>query len=114
MITDLVKQAHAAINVNVDQPAGGILGLAKQFGGTEANLDSVIGLIQKAVQLAFGLAGIAALVIFLYGGVFEYLTSFGNEEKIKKANLTMLWSIIGLVIIAASYTILNIITTLFK
>lgn len=111
---DLIQKASAALNVNVDQPDGGILGLAKQFGGTNANLSSVMNLIEKVIQLALGLAGVFALIMFLYGGVFNYVFSFGNEEKIKKASQAMLWSFLGLVIIAGSYTIINILTSLFK
>lgn len=114
MITHFVTKVYAAIKVNVDPPAGGIAGLAQKFGGTEADLTSVMNLIGAVIKLAFGLAGIFALTMFLYGGVFSYMTSFGNEDKIKKANLAMLWSFLGLVIIAASYTIINRLTSLFK
>lgn len=111
---DLIQKASAALNVNVNTPDGGILGLAKQFGGTNADLSSVMSLIEKVIQLALGLAGVFALVMFLYGGVFNYVFSFGNEEKIKKASQTMIWSFLGLVIIAASYTILGVLQKLFK
>jgi uncharacterized membrane-anchored protein len=63
----------------------------------------LIGLIIKA---AMGLVGGAALVMTVYGG-FQWLTSAGNQEKVKKGTATMIWSIIGLILVLASYLIMQ-------
>lgn len=94
----------------------GIIGLVKNSCGgdcTNANLDTVITLLKNVITQAGAFAGIFALIMFLYGA-FNYTTSAGNEEKVKKATGTMIWSIIGLVIIALSYTIITISASLFK
>jgi len=54
-----------------------------------------------------------ALFIMLVSGGFTYLTSFGNPEKVKKAQGTIKFAIIGFVIFLASYLILTIIDFLF-
>jgi hypothetical protein len=53
------------------------------------------------------------LFIMLIVGAFTYLTSFGNPEKVKKAQGIIRWAITGLVIFLASYLILKIIDVLF-
>jgi hypothetical protein len=103
---NFVQKVNAALKVTTDPPEKGLLGFIRDFGGPEADLNSVISMGQKITELLLAMAGIFALVIFLWG-VFDYVLSFGNDEKIKKASQTMLRYFLGLVIIAASYTIIN-------
>lgn len=56
---------------------------------------------------------VLALFIMIVIGAFNYLTSFGNPEKVKKAQGTLKMAILGLVIFASSYLILKIIDILF-
>jgi len=56
---------------------------------------------------------VLVLFIMLVVGAFNYLSSFGNPEKIKKAQGTIKFAIIGFALFVASYLILNIIDILF-
>ncbi|QQG44409.1 MAG: hypothetical protein HYW86_00615 [Candidatus Roizmanbacteria bacterium] len=56
---------------------------------------------------------ILALFIMFLVGSFSYLTSFGNPEKIKKAQGTLKYAIIGLVLFLSSYLILKTIDFIF-
>ena len=56
---------------------------------------------------------VLVLFIMLIIGAFTYLTSFGNPEKVKKAQGIIRWAITGLVIFLLSYLILKIIDVLF-
>ena len=56
---------------------------------------------------------ILVLFIMLVVGGFYYLTSFGNPEKIKKAQGTLKFAVIGFVLFLCSYLILKIIDVLF-
>ena len=60
----------------------------------------------------------SALIIFVLFvmfvvGAFNYLTSFGNAEKVKKAQGTLKYALIGFILFACAYLILNIIDILF-
>jgi hypothetical protein len=110
---DLIQKVSAEVTVSSDPLPSGILGFFQKFGGTEASLDSVVAMINKAIEIGLVFAGVFALIMFLWGA-FDYMFSLGNDEKIKKASQTMLWSFIGLVIIAAARTILNNIVDLLK
>lgn len=56
---------------------------------------------------------IVVLFIMFINGAFHYLTSLGNPEKLKKAQGTLKYAVIGLVIFLVSFLILKIIDTLF-
>lgn len=56
---------------------------------------------------------VLVLFIMLVIGAFNYLTSFGSEEKIKKAQGTIRFALIGFVLFMMSYLILFIIDVLF-
>jgi len=56
---------------------------------------------------------VVVLFIMFVVGAFNYLTSLGNPEKIKKAQGTFRYAVIGLVIFLASFLILKVIDTLF-
>ena len=84
--------------------------IIKQIIGTEDT--SAIGKqeVQNSIaKLASILAGIAATVavIFILIGAFQYITSAGDEAKATKAKGTITWSIIGLILILASFIIIN-------
>tara|TARA_Y100001970_G_C14223843_1_gene854332 strand:+ start:2383 stop:2811 length:429 start_codon:yes stop_codon:yes gene_type:complete len=69
-------------------------------------------LIGKVAQTALGIIGSLTLLAFMFGG-FMWLTSAGNQEKVKKGTQTMLYATIGLFVIFGSYAILNQILGIF-
>lgn len=76
--------------------------------GTDA--PRVIG---RVIKGAMGLVGSAALVMFIYGGIL-WMTSGGNAERAKKAVKIVLWSALGLVVVLASYAIVDFVFEAFK
>jgi len=68
-----------------------------------ANVPQLVGSILKTT---LGLTGSIALLFFVYAGIL-WLTSGGNPDKIKKAQQIMVWAVIGLFVIFASYVIVD-------
>lgn len=68
---------------------------------------SIPQLIGLSLRVVLGLMGSIALLLIVWGG-FGWLTSGGSPDKIKKAKDTLLWAIIGLIIIFASYALVDI------
>ena len=56
---------------------------------------------------------VVVLFVMFVNGSFTYLTSLGNPEKLKKAQGTLRFAVIGFVIFLSSFLILKIIDTLF-
>jgi len=67
------------------------------------NLEGIINII---LQVAFGVAGLVAVIYLIIGG-YRYITSSGNPEAVEGAKSTIINSIIGLIIILAAVLIIN-------
>ena len=68
---------------------------------TNADLTVVIG---RIVKIVIGFLGLIAVVIILIGG-FQWMTSGGDEDKIKNARKLMTNGVIGLFIVVIAYAI---------
>lgn len=53
------------------------------------------------------------LFIMIVIGAFQYLTSFGDPGKLKKAQATLRYAVAGFVLFLASFIIIKVIDTLF-
>ena len=77
-------------------------------GGTDPNVNTtdlesdVTGIINAVIAVL----GILAVVVIIIGGI-QYMTSNGDSGKVKKAKDTILYGIIGLVIVILSAAIVN-------
>ena len=71
--------------------------------GATGTLDSALTSILNAIIL---IIGIVAVIFIIIGGV-NYITSSGDSNKVKKAKDTILYSVIGLVICALAFVIVN-------
>ena len=79
--------------------------------GTTCTLNNPLGsistpqaLVGQVINTVLGVVGSLALLMFIYGGL-TWMTSSGNEEKVKKGRDIILWSAIGLVVIFLSYAL---------
>ena len=72
-------------------------------------LENIFG---NLLSLATGIFMLALFIMIVIGG-FNYLTSFGNPEKVKKAQGTLKFAFIGLFLFLGSYLILNLICFIF-
>lgn len=63
---------------------------------------SVIDIINAVI----GVLGVVAVVVVIIGGV-TYMTSSGDAGKVKKAKDTILYGVIGLVVVALAFAIVN-------
>ena len=77
--------------------AGG--GCSEASGGTTVN--EVIGLV---VNILSTLVGIVAVIMIILGG-YKYITSSGDSSNIQSAKNTILFAIVGLIIVAMAQVI---------
>lgn len=76
--------------------------------GKERGLLDMRVFLGNVIKTGLGIIGSVTLVVFIYGG-FLWLISAGNQEQVKKGTQTMLWAVIGIFIIFASYGILTLV-----
>ncbi len=68
--------------------------------------DNLVEWITDALKMLIGLAGIVAAAVLIFNG-FTYITASGDEGKITKATKGITYAIIGLIIAAISFLIVN-------
>lgn len=78
--------------------------------GNPINTTDIRVLAGRGIATALGILGSLALAAFVFGG-FLWLTSAGNQDRIKKGTQTMIWAAAGVFLVLASYAILNAIVT---
>lgn len=81
----------------------GYVCLKNPLGEGRTDLRVIVGDVIKSVLTVLGSL---TLLVFFAGGVM-WLTSAGNQEKVKKGSNTMLYAVIGLFVIFAAYAIIN-------
>jgi len=67
---------------------------------------SIPVLIGYVIRAALGISGVVALIMIIYGGVL-WLTSGGNTDKVQKGRDTLIWAVLGLIVIFSAYAIVN-------
>lgn len=98
-LTTLLPLAHAA--------AGDIVGEIVPPTGIKSNPTQAGSFVSMVIVLIVVVAGLFTLWQFLSGGL-DYITSGGDKGKIQQASAKITNSIIGIVIIAASFIIVAI------
>lgn len=69
-------------------------------------LQDLSEVIRNVIQILLILAGVIALIYLIIGG-YQYVTAGGNAETAAAARTTILNTIIGLIVIFASYAIIT-------
>ncbi|HSX24788.1 MAG TPA: pilin [Candidatus Andersenbacteria bacterium] len=82
-------------------------GITNPLGNPDQTISDVL---TNIIKWMLGLVGFLALIALIIGGG-RMIMDFGNEEQVHKAKTTILWAVIGLLVVILSYAIVNIVTT---
>jgi hypothetical protein len=84
-----------------------------QIGETNVNCQNLEGdesgfndLLAQIINIISVIVGVVAVIMIIYGG-FRYITSGGTAEKVTAAKNTILYGIIGLIIVALAQVIVR-------
>ncbi|MDD2656882.1 MAG: pilin [Patescibacteria group bacterium] len=92
-----------AVSTSSTFNAQAIVSLENPIGTTD--ITQIFG---NLIKVSLGILGSLALLVFIYGG-FVWLTSAGSSEKVQKGTTAMVWAVMGIVVIFASYAIISVI-----
>ena len=67
-------------------------------------------LLKRIINIISVIVGVIAVIMIIIGG-FRYITSGGSSEKVTAAKNTLLYAIIGLVIVALAQVIVRFVLT---
>lgn len=82
-------------------------GVALTGGDCGANAEGQVnGIIEAVINILSVLVGVASVIMIMIGG-FKYVTSNGDSNSIGSAKNTILYAIIGLVVVAMAQTIVQ-------
>ncbi|OGC81313.1 MAG: hypothetical protein A2788_01620, partial [Candidatus Abawacabacteria bacterium RIFCSPHIGHO2_01_FULL_46_8] len=108
LLLGLAAPALAQGPSRVDQPSA--TGSLQSFpSGLEPSLTregDLATLIGQIINFFLGFTALVAVIIIIYGGV-QYLTSAGEPEKAKKGKQTIVYAVIGILVIILSYSLVN-------
>ena len=87
-------------------------------GGTPANCtideadaaDNVNRIVTLVINIFSWIVGVVAVIMIIYGG-FQYITAAGDTTKVGNAKNTILYALIGLVIVALAQVIVKFVLT---
>ena len=68
------------------------------------------GIVSAIVNTLVLFASIIAVIAIIIGG-YQYITSAGNPEKAAQAKNTLLYAIIGLIVVYSAYLIISLIAS---
>ena len=74
--------------------------------GNRTSATEIIGVL---IRGAMGIMGSITLLMLVWGG-FQWLTSAGNTEKVEKGTSTMVWAVVGVIIVLSSYILVSTLT----
>lgn len=67
-------------------------------------------LISTILDWALGIAGLLAVIYIIIGG-FNYITSSGNKDKVAAGKNSIIYAIIGLLVVALAFAIKSFVIT---
>ena len=68
--------------------------------------NSLEGDVKKIIEGVIAVLGLVCVVVMIIGGI-QYMTSAGDTGKVEKGKKTIIYGLIGLIICALSYAIVN-------
>lgn len=74
--------------------------------GTAGSTDRVNKLLQQIINIFSVIVGVVAVIMIIVGG-FRYITSGGASEKVTSAKNTILYALIGLIIVALAQVVVR-------
>ena len=74
------------------------------------NTDNVFSILKSVINILLTVVGIVAVILIIVGGL-RYITSAGDQSQITGAKNTILYAVIGLIIAAMAFAIVNYVIT---
>lgn len=115
---DANSSTSGSISNNSDKCSGNMPAPVASVMGCNSNTDTepakdfsstVVGIVNGIV----GVLGLVAVIFIIVGGV-QYMTSAGDAGKLEKAKKTILYAVIGLIICALAFAIVNFVVGILK
>lgn len=98
-------QSRNDVCIGVGGATGGAADCTAPAGATTVN-----DVVRVAINLLSLVVGIVSVIMLIFGG-YKYATSAGDSGKIASAQQTIIYALVGVVIVAMSQTIVRFVLT---
>lgn len=102
----LAPIAYAAPSDAAAQACAGVTAAAGGSCSNDSSGTDVNALINTIINLLSWIIGVIAVIMIIFGG-FRFVTSSGDSGKVASARSTIIYALIGLVIVALAQTIVK-------
>ncbi len=75
-------------------------------GGGSPDNPSIASVVNRILEYLFPLAGLLAVIFIIQGG-YMWIISAGDPSKVKQAQGTLTWAVIGLIVILVIFSVLQ-------
>jgi energy-converting hydrogenase Eha subunit B len=99
-LTGLYLASPVAAMAQIDPPCDGL------SCNPDANAEKIITTV---ITWILGIAALIAVLMLIIGGIL-YVTAAGNTDRAKQARQTILYAVIGLIVIVLAYFIVAFVT----
>jgi hypothetical protein len=79
--------------------------------GGESITDKINKFLKRLINIISAIIGVVAVIMIIFGG-FRYVTSGGNDSSVTSAKNTILYAIIGLIIVALAQLLVRFVLNL--
>jgi hypothetical protein len=104
-----VSPAHVIAATAKDQVCAGV-GTVTGSGGCTSSGSDFGSVVKLVLNIFSSFVGLVAVVMFMWGG-FKYITSGGESGKVTSAKNTLIYAVIGVVIVVFAQTIVQFVVT---
>ena len=110
LVTVQLVTSHASVAALSDgaQEVCDALGAGKDCNKGDAKGSDVNKVVEIVVNTFSIIVGVVAVIMLMFGG-FKYITCTGDASKVTSAKNTIIYALIGLVIVALSQTIAKVV-----
>jgi hypothetical protein len=95
------------------QEIAGILGYTNPLPPQAAGTATIYEIVERALDTLLSVIGIIAIIGLVIGGTL-YLTSYGDDDQIKKGKSIIKSSLIGIAVALASLMIIQLVSNLIQ
>jgi Na+-driven multidrug efflux pump len=87
--------------------AQGLTGIINNPDPANTDLDDVRTILVRVIKYVLAFAGAIAAIFVVVSG-YQYILAAGNPEKLEKAKMGLTWAIVGFILTASAYAIVNL------
>ena len=98
LVASFLSLIFATPVLAVDTDPGGMGDTGIGIGEEPPKIGEIAGVLDKVMDIVFPVAGILCVIFIIVGG-YMWIASAGDPAKVKQAQGTLTWAIIGLIFV---------------